>query len=94
MISSYLPAKYIQKCLQPTERIAVANNQKTLIGESINLLADLGDDVDDINIENKDINNKISLNEVHINRVKVKLQHLLDNAVTLNRIFGEYTLNY
>ena len=81
MISSYLPSQYIQKCLHLTEHIADANNQKTLISESINLLADLADDIDDINIENKDINNKMSAKKaelnVHIRKVTNQLIKLL-----------------
>jgi hypothetical protein len=81
MVSSYLPTEYKQKCLYPIEHNTDTNNQKRLIDESVNLLADLPDDIDDINIEKKVVNNKIvskdAVLNVHIRKVTNHIIKLL-----------------
>ena len=85
MISSYLPAEYKQKCLQSPEHTDGVNNQKKLIGESINLLADLAGDIDDINIENKDINNKMSAKKAELNvHIRKVTNHLIKLLVMVD----------
>mgnify|MGYP003420424471 CR=1 FL=1 len=55
---------------------------KGLNENNVELLADLADDIDGINMENKDINNKISTKNaalnVHIRKVANQLIKLLD----------------